>query len=146
MIKLIYKKGMIKMKKLFISLLIGCTILGVGCGEGEVDKAEYDKVIEQNEKLIDTVDRLLEKLDSSEEQLELTSEEKVMEEVKEDEEQPKEEDEEQSKEEDEEQSKEEDAHANEESNSDDTSVWDFLIPFLPVMVLLFMFVLIMCFG
>ena len=130
MIKLIYKKGMIKMKKLFISLLIGCTILGVGCGEGKVDKAEYDKVIEQNEKLIDTVDRLLEKLDSSEEQLELTSEEKVMEEVKEDEEQ----------------SKEEDAHANEESNSDDTSVWDFLIPFLPVMVLSFMFVLIMCFG
>ena len=138
MIKLIYKKGMIKMKKLFISLLIGCTILGVGCGEGKVDKAEYDKVIEQNEKLIDTVDRLLEKLDSSEEQLELTSEEKVMEEVKEDEEQPKEEDEEQPK--------EEDAHANEESNSDDTSFWDFLIPFLPVMGLLFMFVLIMCFG
>ena len=118
------------MKKLFISLLIGCTILGVGCGEGKVDKTEYDKVIEQNEKLIDTVDRLLEKLDSSEEQLELTSEEKVMEEVKEDEEQ----------------SKEEDAHANEESNSDDTSVRDFLIPFLPVMSLLFMFVLIMCFG
>ena len=53
MIKLIYKEGMIKMKKLFISLLIGCTILGVGCGEGKVDKAEYDKVIEQNEKLID---------------------------------------------------------------------------------------------
>ena len=138
MIKLIYKKGMIKMKKLFISLLIGCTILGVGCGEGKVDKAEYDKVIEQNEKLINTVDRLLEKLDSSEEQLELTSEEKVMEEVKEDEEQPKEEDEEQSK--------EEDAHVNEESTSDDTSFWDFIIPFLPVMGLLFMFVLIMCFG
>ena len=118
------------MKKLLISLLIGCTILGVSCGEEKVDKAEYDKVIEQNEKLIDTVDRLLEKLDSSEEQLELTSEEKVMGEVKEDEEQ----------------SKEEDAHANEESNSDDTSFWDFIIPFLPVMVLLFMFVLIMCFG
>ena len=134
------------MKKLFISLLIGCTILGVGCGEGKVDKAEYNKVIEQNEKLIDTVDRLLEKLDSSEEQLGLTSEEKVTEEVKEDEEQSKEEVEEQPKEEDEEQSKEEDAHANEESNSDDTSFWDFIIPFLPVMGLLFMFVLIMCFG
>ena len=146
MIKLIYKEGMIKMKKVFISLLIGCTILGVGCGEGKVDKAEYDKVIEQNEKLINTVDRLLEKLDSSEEQLELTSEEKVMEEVKEDEEQPKEEDEEQPKEEDEEQPKEEDSHVNEESNSDDTSFWDFIIPFLPVMGLLFMFVLIMCFG
>ena len=118
------------MKKLLISLLIGCTILGVSCGEGKVDKAEYDKVIEQNEKLIDTVDRLLEKLDSSEEQSELTSEEKVMEEVKEDEEQ----------------SKEEDIHVNEASNSDDPSLWDFLKPLLPIISLLFMFMLIMCFG
>ena len=55
------------MKKVLVSLLIGCTILGVSCGEGKVDKAEYDKVVEQNEKLIDMVDRLLEKLDSSEE-------------------------------------------------------------------------------
>ena len=99
------------MKKLLISLLIGCTILGVSCGEEKVDKTEYDKVIEQNEKLIDTVDRLLEKVDSSEEQ-----------------------------------SKEEDVHVNEESNSDDFSVWDFLIPFLPIMFLLFMFTLAMCFG
>ena len=118
------------MKKLFISLLIGCTILGVGCGEGKVDKAEYDKVIEQNEKLIDTVDRLLEKLDSSEEQLGLTSEEKEIEEVKEVAEQ----------------SKEEDVHVNEESNSDDLSVWDFLKPFLLIISLLFVFTLIMCFG
>lgn len=118
------------MKKLLISLLIGCTILGVSCGEEKVDKTEYDKVIEQNEKLIDTVDRLLEKLDSSEEQSELTTEEEKIDEV----------------EEVEEQSKEEDVHVNEESNSDDFSVWDFLIPFLPIMFLLFMFTLAMCFG
>ena len=118
------------MKKLFISLLIGCTILGVSCGEEKIDKAEYDKVIEQNEKLIDTVDRLLEKLDSPEEQSELTTEEEKMDEVKEVEEQPK----------------EEDAHINEESNSDDTSVWDFLKPFLLIISLLFVFTLIMCFG
>ena len=118
------------MKKLLISLLIGCTILGVSCGEGKVDKAEYDKVIEQNEKLIDTIDRLLEKLDSSEEQLELTSEEKEIDEVKEIEEQ----------------SKEEDIHVNEVSNSDDLSVWDFLKPFLLIISLLFVFTLIMCFG
>ena len=130
MIKLIYKKGMIKMKKLFISLLIGCTILGVGCGEGKVDKAEYDKVIEQNEKLIDTVDRLLEKIDSPEEQSELTTEEEEIEEIKEVEEQ----------------SKEEDIHVNEESNSDDPSLWDFLKPFLLIISLLFVFALIMCFG
>ena len=115
------------MKKVLISLLIGCTILGVSCGEGKVDKAEYDKVIEQNEKLIDTVDRLLEKLDSSEEQLELTSEEKEIEEVTE-------------------QSKEEDSHTNEESNSDDTSVWDSLKPLFLIISLLFVFTLIMCFG
>ena len=118
------------MKKLFISLLIGCTILGVGCGEGKVDKAEYDKVIEQNEKLIDTVDRLLEKLNSSQEQLELTSEEKEIEEVKEVTEQ----------------SKEEDAHTNKESNSDDTSVWNSLKPFFLIISLLFVFTLIMFFG
>ena len=118
------------MKKLFISLLVGCTILGVSCGEEKVDKAEYDKVIEQNEKLIDTVDRLLEKLDSPEEQSELTTEEEKIDEVKEIEEQ----------------SKEEDVHANEKSNSDDLSVWDFLKPFLPIISLLFMFMLIMCFG
>ena len=118
------------MKKLFISLLIGCTILGVGCGEGKVDKTEYDKVIEQNEKLIDTVDKLLEKLDSSEEQSELTTEEEKIDEVKEVTEQ----------------SKEEDAHINEESNSDDISLWDFLKPFLLIISLLFVFALIMCFG
>ena len=118
------------MKKVLISLLIGCTILGVSCGEGKVDKAEYDKVIEQNEKLIDTVDRLLEKLDSSEEQLELTSEEKEIEEVKEVTEQ----------------SKEKDSHTNEESNSDDTSVWDSLKPLFLIISLLFVFTLIMCFG
>ena len=117
------------MKKLLISLLIGCTILGVSCGEEKVDKAEYDKVIEQNEKLIDTVDRLLEKLDSSEEQSELTTEEEKIDEVKEVEEQSKEE-----------------SHVNEESNSDDTSVWDFLKPFLLIISLLFVFTLIMCFG
>ena len=71
------------MKRVLVSLLIGCTILGVSCGEGKVDKAEYDKVIEQNEKLIDTIDRLLEKLDSSEEQSELTTEEEKIDEVKE---------------------------------------------------------------
>ena len=118
------------MKKLLISLLIGCTILGVSCGEEKVDKAEYDKVIEQNEKLIDTVDRLLEKLDSPEEQSELTIEEEKIDEVEEVEEQPK----------------EEDAHINEVSNSDDTSVWDLLKPFLLIIFLLFMFTLIMCFG
>ena len=118
------------MKKVLVSLLIGCTILGVSCGEGKVDKAEYDKVIEQNEKLIDTVDRLLEKLNSSEEQPELTSEEKEIEEVKEVTEQ----------------SKEEDAHTNEVSNSDDPSLWDFLKPFLLIISLLFVFALIMCFG
>ena len=118
------------MKKLLISLLIGCTILGVSCGEGKVDKAEYDKVIEQNEKLIDTVDRLLEKIDSPEEQSELTTEEEEIEEIKEVEEQ----------------SKEEDIHVNEESNSDDPSLWDFLKPFLLIISLLFVFTLIMCFG
>lgn len=118
------------MKKLLISLLIGCTILGVSCGEEKVDKTEYDKVIEQNEELIDTVDRLLEKLDSSEEQSELTTEEEKIEEVKEVTEQ----------------SKEEDAHTNEESNSDDISVWDFLKPFFLIISLLFVFALIMCFG
>ena len=118
------------MKKLLISLLIGCTILGVSCGEEKVDKAEYDKIIEQNEKLIDTVDRLLKKLDSSEEQSELTTEEEKIDEVKEIEEQ----------------SKKEDAHVNEESNSDDHSLRDSLKPFLLIISLLFMFTLIMCFG
>ena len=77
------------MKRVLVSLLIGCTILGVSCGEGKVDKAEYDKVIEQNEKLIDTVDRLLEKLDTPEEQSELTTEEEKIDEVEEVEEQSK---------------------------------------------------------
>ena len=134
------------MKKLFISLLIGCTILGVGCGEGKVDKTEYDKVIEQNEKLIDTVDKLLEKLDSSEEQSELTIEEEKIDEVKEVEEQSKEEEKIDEVKEIEEQSKEEDIHVNEVSNSDDPSLWDFLKPFLLIISLLFVFTLIMCFG
>ena len=118
------------MKRVLVSLLIGCTILGVSCGEGKVDKAEYDKVVEQNEKLIDMVDRLFEKLDTSEGQSELTTEEEKIDEVKEIKEQ----------------FKEEDVHANEESNSDDISVWDFLRILLPIIFLLFMFILIMCFG
>ena len=111
-------------------IVVGGGPAGMMAAYGAAQCGHKVTLIEQNEKLIDTVDRLLEKLDTPEEQSELTTEEEKIDEV----------------EEVEEQSKKEDAHTNEESNSDDTSVWDFLKPFFLIISLLFVFTLIMCFG
>ena len=43
------------MKKLLVSLLIGCTALGVGCGEAKVSKDKYDEILKKYE---DTVCQL----------------------------------------------------------------------------------------
>ena len=43
------------MKKLLVSLLIGCVTLGVGCGEAKVSKDKYDEILKKYE---DTVCQL----------------------------------------------------------------------------------------
>ena len=48
------------MKKVLISLLIGCVALGVGCGEKTVSKVEYDKVVESNEQLTENNKEIIE--------------------------------------------------------------------------------------
>lgn len=47
------------MKKVLVSVLIGCMFLGVGCGDETVSKAEYDKVVESNEQLVENNENLI---------------------------------------------------------------------------------------
>lgn len=71
------------MKKVLVSLLIGCMVLGVGCGEATVSKAEYDKVVKSNEQLVENNANLVKdkqelqaKIDSAKAYFELDENEK----------------------------------------------------------------------
>ena len=73
------------MKKVLVSLLIGCVALGVGCGEKTVSKVEYDKVVESNEQLTENNKELIEdkqelqnELDKAKDYLELDPTEKEL--------------------------------------------------------------------
>lgn len=73
------------MKKVLVSLLIGCVALGVGCGEKTVSKVEYDKVVESNEQLTENNKELIKdkqelqnELDKAKDYLELDPSEKEL--------------------------------------------------------------------
>lgn len=73
------------MKKVLVSLLIGCMVLGVGCGYATVSKAEYDKVVKSNEQLVENNENLVKdkqelqaKIDSAKDYLELDPTEKEL--------------------------------------------------------------------
>lgn len=73
------------MKKVLVSLLIGCVALGVGCGEKTVSKVEYDKVVESNEQLTENNKELIKdkqelqnELDKAKDYLELDPTEKEL--------------------------------------------------------------------
>lgn len=73
------------MKKVLVSLLIGCMVLGVGCGEETVSKAEYDKVVKSNEQLVENNENLVKdkqelqaKIDSAKDYFELDENEKEL--------------------------------------------------------------------
>lgn len=73
------------MKKVLVSLLIGCMVLGVGCGDATVSKAEYDKVVKSNEQLVENNENLVKdkqelqaKIDSAKDYLELDPTEKEL--------------------------------------------------------------------
>lgn len=73
------------MKKVLVSLLIGCVALGVGCGEKTVSKVEYDKVVESNEQLTENNKDLIKdkqelqnELDKAKDYLELDPSEKEL--------------------------------------------------------------------
>lgn len=73
------------MKRVLISLLIGCVVLGVGCGEEKVSKAKYDEVVKSNEQLIknnedliEDKDELYRKVETAKDYLDLDSTEKEL--------------------------------------------------------------------
>lgn len=73
------------MKRVIISLLIGCSVLGVGCGEETVSKAKYDEVVKSNEQLIknnkdliEDKDELSRKVETAKDYLDLDSTEKEL--------------------------------------------------------------------
>ena len=72
------------MKKVLVSLLIGCVVLGVGCGN-TVSQEDYNKVIEEKETLVKNNKDLVKdkqelqaKIDSAKDYFELDENEKVL--------------------------------------------------------------------
>ena len=80
------------MKKLLVSLLIGCVTLGVGCGEAEVSKDKYDELLKKYEDTVcqleqfktdngileDGNEKLSKKVDTAKDYLELDPTEKEL--------------------------------------------------------------------
>ena len=80
------------MKKLLVSLLIGCVTLGVGCGEAKVSKDKYDELLKKYEDTVcqleqfktdngileDENEKLSKKVDTAKDYLELDPTEKEL--------------------------------------------------------------------